>query len=142
MAPSTVEVPCGRVIRPPVQIVCHAAGALPAATIAYTGHTTEHRRIVVDVAGRSVVAVRLGVLRYRCETFGDIGPVLVHEAGRARIGADGRFTFRAGEEARRVTVRGVVRRRSHRVTGTVRVVGSIATGQRCASATVRFVAVR
>lgn len=110
--------------------------------VPYTGHTTEHRRIVVDVRGRSVVAVRLGIARYRCETFGDIGPVLVRETGRARIGSDGRFTFRAGEEARRVIVRGVLRRRTHRVTGTVRVVGSIATGQRCASGTLRFAARR
>jgi hypothetical protein len=116
------------------------ASAVPPAT--YTGHTTEHRRIVIDVSGRSVVAVRLGIARYRCETFGEIGPVLVREAGRARIGADGRFTFRAGEEARRVTVHGVLRRRTHRITGTVRVVGTIATGQRCASGTVRFTAAR
>ncbi len=110
--------------------------------VPYTGHTTEHRRVVLDVSGRSVVAVRAGLLRYRCETFGDIGPLVVQEAGRARIGADGRFVFRAGEAAERVTVRGVLRRASHRVTGTVRVVGSIATGQRCASGTVRFTARR
>lgn len=110
--------------------------------VPYTGHTTEHRRVVVDVAGRSVVAVRVGVLRYRCETFGEIGPLVVSEKGRARIGADGRFVFRAGETAERVTVRGVLRRRTHRITGTVRVAGSIATGQRCASATLRFTAAR
>jgi hypothetical protein len=110
--------------------------------VPYTGHTPEHRRVVLDVAGRSVVAVRVGIARYRCETFGDIGPLVVRESGRARIGADGRFTFRAGEEAQRVTVRGVVRRATRRVTGTVRVVGSIATGQRCASATLRFTATR
>ncbi|HET6509623.1 MAG TPA: hypothetical protein VFG42_22690 [Baekduia sp.] len=116
--------------------------AVLADAVPYTGHTTEHRRIVLDVAGRSVVAVRAGLARYRCRTFGDIGPLVVREAGRARVGADGRFTFRAGEEAQRVTVRGVLRRRTHRITGTVRVVGSIATGQRCASGTLRFTATR
>lgn len=116
--------------------------AVLADAVPYTGHTTEHRRVVVDVSGRSVVAVRVGVLRYRCETFGDVGPMVVREAGRARIGADGRFVFRAGETAQRVTVRGVLRRKTGSVTGTVRVVGSIATGQRCASGTVRFTAAR
>jgi hypothetical protein len=112
--------------------------------VPYTGHTTEHRRVVLEVAdaGRSVVAVRVGIARYRCATFGDIGPLVVREAGRARVGADGRFTFRAGEVAQRVTVRGVLRRRARTATGTVRVAGSIATGQRCASATLRFTAAR
>lgn len=112
--------------------------------VPYTGQTAEHRRVVVDVAGRWVVGVRVGLGRYPCETFGDVGPLVVRERGRARIGPDGRFTFRAGEEAQRVTVRGVLRRATHRrrVTGTVRVVGSIATGQRCASGTLRFTATR
>lgn len=110
--------------------------------VPYTGQTAEHRRVVVDVAGRFVVGVRVGIARYRCDVFGDVGPLVVREAGRARIGADGRFTFRAGEEAQRVTVRGVVRRTTRRVAGTVRLVGTIATGQACASGTLRFTATR
>lgn len=112
--------------------------------VPYTGQTAEHRRVVVDVRGSYVVGVRVGVARYRCETFGDVGPLVVRESGRARIAADGRFTFRAGEEAQTVTVRGVVRRasRPRRITGTVRLSGSIATGQRCASGTLRFTATR
>ena len=110
--------------------------------VPYTGQTAEHRRVVVDVSGRFVVGVRVGVARYRCETFGDVGPLVVRESGRARIGADGRFAFRAGEEAQRVTVRGVLRRHARRVAGTVRLVGTIATGQKCASATLRFTARR
>lgn len=112
--------------------------------VPYTGHTAEHRRVVLEVAGRSVVGVRVGIARYRCETFGDIGALVVREKGRARIGADGRFTFRAGEQAQRVTVRGVLRRatRPWRISGTVRLAGSIATGQKCASGTLRFTATR
>jgi hypothetical protein len=106
--------------------------------IPYVGQTTEHRRVVVEVRGRDVVGVRAGITSYSCATFGDVGPLVVREAGRARIAASGRFTFTAGEAAQRVTVTGVVRRRARRVTGTVRVRGSIATGQRCASATLRF----
>jgi hypothetical protein len=108
--------------------------------VPYTGQTTEHRRIVVEVRGRAVVGVRVGIRRYPCADFGDVGPLTVGERGRAVIGRDGRFRFVAGEPAQRITITGVVRRRTRRITGTVRVLGSIATGQRCASGTLRFVA--
>jgi hypothetical protein len=111
-------------------------------TVPYRGQTAEHRRIVVDVRGRAVVGVRVGITRYRCADFGDVGPLIVRETGRAAIGRDGRFRFAAGEPAQRITVTGVLRSRTHRITGTVRLRGSIATGQRCASATLRFVAER
>jgi hypothetical protein len=110
--------------------------------VPYTGHTIEGRRIVVEVRGHAVVGVRAGVRRYPCATFGDVGPLVVRETGRAAIGIAGRFAFRAGEPAQRVIVTGTLRRRTHRITGTLRVRGSIATGQRCASATLRFSAAR
>jgi hypothetical protein len=111
--------------------------------VPYTGHTTEGRPIVVEVRGRVVVRVRATVERYPCETFGDVGPVVVREAVHARIARDGRFHFTAGEPAQRVTVAGRLRRAGRgTVRGTLRVRGSIATGQRCASATLRFVAAR
>ncbi|HEV7494211.1 hypothetical protein [Baekduia sp.] len=110
--------------------------------VPYTGHTTEHRRIVVEVRGRAVVGVRVGITRYPCADFGDVGPLVIREAGRAAIGRDGRFRFVAGEPAQRITIAGVLRRRAHRLTGTVRVRGTIATGQRCASGTLRFVTER
>lgn len=116
--------------------------AVLADAVPYTGHTTEHRRVVLDVRGRSVVAIRAGIARYPCATFGDVGPLVVREHGHARIGTDGRFTFRAGEEAQHITIRGTLRRKTHRITGTLRLTGSIATGQRCASATLRFTATR
>jgi hypothetical protein len=110
--------------------------------VQYAGHTAEDRRIVVDVRGRQVVGIRATVVRYPCVTFGDVGPIAVREAGRARIGRDGRFTFRAGEPAQRVTVTGVLRRRTRTIAGTVKLSGSIATGQKCASATLRYRAAR
>jgi hypothetical protein len=96
--------------------------------------------MVLDVRAGAVVAVRTTVVRYPCATFGDVGPLVLRLTGRARIGGDGRFAFRAGEPAERVTVTGVRRTRTHTITGTLRVRGSIATGQRCASAVVRFTA--
>jgi hypothetical protein len=111
-------------------------------SVPYAGQTAEHRRIVLDVRGRSVVGVRAGITRYPCADFGDVGPFVVREALRASIGRDGRFRFTVGEPAQRITVSGVLRSRTHRITGTVRVQGSIATGQKCASATLRFAAAR
>jgi len=107
-----------------------------AAPVTYTGRTAEERRVVVEVRGRVVVRVRFGLRHYRCVTFGDLGPVVVSEAGRATTGRDGRFVFRAGVPAQRMTVSG--RLRAGRVSGHLRVTGTIATGQRCASALVRF----
>jgi hypothetical protein len=109
--------------------------------VPYTGHTIEGRRVVLQVQGRVVVHVRVGVRRYRCETFDDVGPVIVAEAGRAAIGGDGRFRFAAGEPAQRLVVDGRLTK-GGRVRGTVRVTGTIATGQRCASATLRYAARR
>jgi hypothetical protein len=115
-------------------------GAVLADAVPYTGHTIEGRRVVLDVRGRVVVHIRVGLRRYRCETFDDLGPIIVAEAGRARITHDGRFSFSAGDPAQRLVVHG--RLAGRRVRGTVRVTGTIATGRRCASATLRFAASR
>ncbi|HMJ34397.1 MAG TPA: hypothetical protein VK501_10815 [Baekduia sp.] len=107
--------------------------------VPYTGHTIEGRRIVVQVRGRVVVGVRVTVSRYPCDTFGDVGPLPVSESGRAAIAKDGRFRLVAGEPAQRVTLTGLLRS-DGRLSGTLRVRGTIATGQRCASATLRYTA--
>jgi hypothetical protein len=107
----------------------------------YVGHTTEGRRLVLQVRGRVVTGVRVGVRRYRCETFDDVGPVIVSKTGQARIGRDGRFRFTAGADVQRLVVAGRVARGGG-VRGTVRLTGTIATGQRCASATLRYRATR
>jgi hypothetical protein len=122
-------------------VLADAPAAAPAPVVSYAGRTAERRRIVVQVRGRVVVGVRAGIATYPCATFGDVGPLVVRETGSARIGRDGRFRFSAGESARRITVNGVLRTRGgRRITGTVRVDGTIATGQKCASATLRFTA--
>lgn len=109
--------------------------------VPYTGHTADGRAITVQVRGRAVVGVRASLARYVCETFGDIGPLRVSEIGHARIGAGGRFRFVAGAAAQRLTITGTVRR-GGRLSGHLRVRGTIATGQRCASLTLRYTAHR
>jgi hypothetical protein len=147
MTPPTVDARARPVTRfPPAVERVHTAGptlcGVLADAVPYTGHTTEGRRVVVEVRGRAVVHVRVGIRRYRCETFGDIGPVIVSRAGRARISARGKFTFKAGEEAERLTVSGRVSSSRARIRGTLRVRGSIATGEACASGTLRFTVTR
>jgi hypothetical protein len=93
--------------------------------------------VVLTVRDGAVVRARVTVARYRCQTFGDLGPVHADERGRARIGRDRRFAFAAGEPAQRVLVRGRFDRHG-RPSGVLRVRGTIATGQRCASARLRF----
>ncbi|MBI5105344.1 MAG: hypothetical protein HZB46_10265 [Solirubrobacterales bacterium] len=107
-----------------------------AATGSFAAVSEDRRRVVVTARDGVVVRVRAGLARYRCEGFGDLGPQVVDERGRARIGAGGRFAFRAGEPAQRLVVRG--RLRGRRVAGTLRGSGTIATGQPCASGPVAF----
>lgn len=128
MAPLTAPVPVPVAHVPPVH---------------YEGRTSEGRAIRVSLRAGKVVAVRTTVVRYPCDPFGDVGPIRVSETGSARISRfTGRFTFAVGDEVQRVTVRGVWRRRAVRIAGTLRVTGQIATGQRCASATLHFSARR
>jgi hypothetical protein len=112
-----------------------AAAAVPDGRAA--ARTADGHRLVLTIRADAVVRARVTVGRYRCETFGDLGPVHADERGRARISADRRFAFAAGEPAQRLTVRGSFDRRG-RPRGVLRVRGTIATGQRCASARLRF----
>lgn len=93
----------------------------------------------MSLRGGSVVAVRTAVVKYPCDPFGDVGPIRVAESGSARVNRfTGRFSLVAGQDVQRLTVRGVWRRRARTISGTLRVVGQIATGQRCASAVLHF----
>jgi hypothetical protein len=91
---------------------------------------------VLTTSRRSVVRVDAAVERYECEQFGDIGPLRIHARARARIDGRGRFALTSGTRAERVSVTGTVTSRG--ATGTLRVRGTIATGQRCASPALRF----
>jgi hypothetical protein len=122
-----------------VPVLLAAALAIASATTQeerVVSRTSEGRRVVLTLRAGAVVHVRAGLQHYRCETFGDIGPVVVAHRGRARVAADGSFRFIAGEPAQRVVITG--RLAGRRATGRLRLHGTIATGQRCSSATLRF----
>ena len=109
-----------------------------AAALAFGGRTDEGRPLRVETDGARVTRVKGSVRVYGCDEFGDVGPVAFDVGARARTDRGGRFSFVAGERAERVGVAGYVREGGKLITGRVRVAGTIATGQRCTSDTVRF----
>jgi hypothetical protein len=102
----------------------------------YAGRTDERRRIVVEVKDKRVALVHAGVDFYRCAQFGDVGPLRVHVRPAAAVGHTGRFSFSFGDRAETVIVKGRISGR--RLSGTLTVSGTIATGQQCHSHTLRF----
>ena len=103
-----------------------------------TGRTTEGRRVVVEVRAGAVRAVRVGVLRYRCGRYGDVGPVVVSVQGRAPVGRDRRFHLRAGPSAERLAFDGRLGGSGRAVAGSLRLTGTIATGEPCRSRRIAF----
>ena len=115
------------------------AEALIAAALApaYHGRTAEDRPLRINVSGRRVTRVKGSVLAYECAEFGDVGPVAFDRRVDIPIRRrDGRFSLVVGDRAERIGVAGVIR--GDHLTGRVRMSGTIATGQRCASPIVRF----
>jgi hypothetical protein len=114
------------------------AELLLAGAMAIGGRTEEGRPLRVEADGARVTRVKGSVLAYECADFGDVGPVRFDVRVRARVDRRGRFSVVVGERAERVGVAGYLRDRGRLVTGRVRMTGTIATGQRCESETVRF----
>jgi hypothetical protein len=117
-----------------------AALAATAVSLAptYVGRTDEGRRIVVQTNGSGVELVHAGVDDYDCLQFGQIGPIRVHERP-AKAGVNrstGKASFSIGPSAQRLSFNGTFT--STKLTGTIRVRGSIATGQSCSSRTLKF----
>jgi hypothetical protein len=115
-----------------VAAVAVAAALAPA----YGGRTDEGRRIVVEVERGRVVLVHAAIDSYVCATFGEVGPLRVHARANARVDGKGRFSLRVGERAETVIASGTVTARN--ASGSLRVRGTIATGQKCQSHTLHF----
>ena len=113
-----------------IELIAAAAMLIPA-------HTEERRRITIRVAGNRVTRVRGTVNNYECDEFGNVGPIRFDVRVRARVDRRGRFSFVTGDSAQRTGIAGYVRG-PRKGRGRVRISGTIATGQRCASKIVRF----
>lgn len=119
-------------------LILEALVAAAAVGPVYRGRTEEGRPLKLFASSGIVDEVRGSVREYECAEFGDVGPVRFEIPTHAPIDRRGRFSFVVGDRSERVGVAGYVRRGGAIVTGRVRVAGTIATGQRCASPTVRF----
>src|SRR5215207_9439423 len=104
--------------------------------VVYAGPTAEALPARIEVRAGRVVRLTATVGHFRCEDFGDLGPLRVDVRPRARVGRDRAVAFTAGPPSERVTLRAVAGRR--RAAGRLRVEGSIAIGQRCTSGWVRL----
>jgi hypothetical protein len=106
---------------------------------AYGGTTDEGRQIAITFDHGRVTRVATTIVRYECARFGDVGPLRVKATPPTpvRIDRRGRFAFVTGNSAERIGVAGRMRD-AGTITGRIRVSGTIATGERCASKTLRF----
>jgi hypothetical protein len=112
-----------------IELVLAAAALAPA-------YTDEGRRVTIHVSKNRVTRVRGTVVNYTCDQFGNVGPVRFDVRVRARIDRRGRFSFVTGNRAERIGIAGYVKRR--KAHGRIRMSGTIGTGERCRSATIRY----
>jgi hypothetical protein len=119
-------------------VIVEALVAAAAVGPVYRGRTEEGRPLKVFASPGMVDHVKGSVREYECAEFGDVGPVRFDIPTFLPIDRRGRFSFVAGERSERVGVAGYVRRGGAVVTGRLRMSGTIATGQRCASPIIRF----
>jgi len=139
------------VLRPALILTAVAAAMIssPAATLAarapsagtYRGATAEGRAITLTVAAGRVTRVDVAVVNYACDLEGDIGPLAVKGAPRARIGAAGRFGGSSGPTSERMRIDGRFGRGAS-VRGSLRLRGTVGTGEPCSSPRIRFSARR
>ncbi len=139
------------VLRPALILVAVAAATIssPPASLAaaspapgtYRGSTAEGQAITLTVSRGRVARISVAVVNYACDLEGDIGPLPVTGAPRARVSASGRFGATSGPTSERLRVDGRFGRGA-RVRGSLRVRGTMGTGEPCASPRIAFSARR
>ena len=75
----------------------------------YAATTDERRRLTIEVRQRRITRATTTVVDYECESFGNIGPIRVRIAPKARVDSRGRFSFVTGHRAERIGVAGRLR---------------------------------
>lgn len=138
-------------LRPALTITAVAAAMFSSAPAAlavsapaagtYRGSTAEGRAITLTVAQGRVARVDVAVVDYACDLEGDIGPLAVRVRPGARIGSSGRFGGSAGPFSERLRIDGRFGRRA-RVRGSLRLRGTVGTGEPCSSPRISFSARR
>jgi hypothetical protein len=117
-----------------------AGGSATAADGAYRARDAHGNRLTLVVRDQLVARATVTIGSYRCAGFGDIGPLRVTVAPGAPIAASTGVThFAGGPSSERLSVRAGLHADGG-VSAVVRLRGTIATGDRCASGAVRFIA--
>jgi predicted dienelactone hydrolase len=117
------------------------ASAAPGPTPAdgrYRARDAAGHRLTLRVRDRRVVRVDVAVGTYRCATFGEVGPLAVTVRPTAAVvSASGLARFTSGPPSERLRVRARLLP-GGRASAVVRLRGTIATGDPCASPSIRF----
>lgn len=115
-----------------------AAGPAVPADGTYKGTTTtDHQAVRIVVVDGRVQTAFATVRHYRCDKFGNVGPVAVAVMPNAPVTAR-KFSFDGGRAPSYLKMYGTFSARTtgrtrNTVTGSLRAYGTIATGQTCTS---------
>lgn len=112
-----------------------AAAARP---VVLRGRTSDGAPMSLTLRGGRIVAVRVTVRRYVCDPEGDIGPLAIASAVATRPGPARRFGFVAGPGSQRLRVDGRFAADARLARGSLRLRGTIGTGDPCSSPRVTF----
>jgi hypothetical protein len=113
-----------------------AAAILSLAPGIYTGKTTEQESVRIEIRGDRIVAARASVSSVQCEDFGGIGGATLSVKPDAKI-KRGSFRFQSKKGTRTLKMTGSADSRT-KLHGRLRIYGTIATGQNCTSAQLRY----
>ena len=102
------------------------------------GRTSEGAPLALTLRGRRIVRVRVTLNRYVCIPQGDIAPTRIDTSADARIGPRRRFGFSAGAPSERLRVDGAITASGMGAGGSLRLRGTIGTGDPCRSPRVSF----
>ncbi len=102
------------------------------------GRTSEGASLALTLRGGRIVRVRVTLRRYVCVPQGDIAPTRIDATTDARIGPRRRFGFSAGAPSERLRVDGAITASGTGARGSLRLRGTIGTGDPCRSPRVTF----
>lgn len=114
------------------------AHAAVAPLVALRGRTSEGAAMTLTLRSARIVRVRVTLRRYVCDPEGDLAPVSVTGSPGARVGRAGAFGFTVGPASERLRVDGRLGTGRTVARGSMRLRGTIGTGDRCASRRVSF----
>lgn len=102
------------------------------------GRTSQGAPMRIAVRGSRIVAIHLTLLRYVCDPEGDIAPLAVDRMLDVDPGADRVFGLTLGPPSERLRIDGRRSADGRQLRGSLRVRGTIGTGDPCRSSRITF----